>query len=279
MLTRVWGAVRGENPAGFHRALLVLGGVAVLACPGLGACGHGEVATRAVEQGRDIHDVSPMAVPAATPAPGRGPLLVVLGDSLTAGLGLDTDQAFPTLLEQRLRAEGFELTVVNAGVSGDTTAAGLSRTEWSLAGDVRVLIVALGGNDGLRGLPVEQMKRNLDEIVSLATRRGIAVLLAGMEAPPNFGAIYTAQFRDVFHELAREHDVAFMPFLLEGVAGDPTLNQADQIHPNAAGAAIVAARVRQALEPLLPALTLATPKRGAQESASVSPSPSGRGPG
>ena len=148
--------------------------------------------------------------------------------------------------------------MVNAGVSGDTTAAGLRRAEWSLAGDVRILIVALGGNDGLRGLPVDQMKHNLAEIVSLARGRGIAVLLAGMEAPPNFGATYTAQFRHVFQELASEHDVAFMPFLLDGVAGDPALNQRDGIHPTAAGAAIVAERVRAALEPLLPALTPAT---------------------
>ena len=139
--------------------------------------------------------------------------------------------------------------------------------------------MALRANDGVRGLPVDQMKRSLAEIVSLARRRGIAVLLAGMEAPPNFGATYTAQFRHVFQELASEHDVAFMPFLLDGVAGDPALNQADLIHPNAAGAAIVADRVRAALAPLLPALTPATPKEGAQESAPVSPSPSGRGPG
>ena len=157
-----------------------------------------------------------------------------------------------------MRAEGSDLSVVNAGASGDTTAAGLRRAEWSLEGDVRILIVALGGNDGLRGLPVDQMKRNLAEIVSLARSRGIAVLLAGMEAPPNFGATYTTQFRNVFQELAREHDVAFMPFLLDGVAGDPALNQSDGIHPNAAGAAIVAERVREALGPLLPALTPAT---------------------
>ncbi|TDI23313.1 MAG: arylesterase [Acidobacteria bacterium] len=233
-------------------------GAAVLVCAGLAACGAGEVARPAVERGTGVQDAPPIAAPAPPPASKGGPLLVVLGDSLTAGLGLDPDQAYPALLERRLRSEGSDLRVVNAGQSGDTSAAGLRRAEWSLAGDVRILIVALGGNDGLRGLPVEQMKRNLDEIVSLAKRRGIAVLLAGMEAPPNFGATYTAQFRNVFHEVAREHDVAFMPFLLDGVAGDPALNQADLIHPNAAGATIVAERVRAALEPLLPALTPAT---------------------
>ena len=231
-----------------------LGAAAVLVCAGLAACGAHERATPATE----VRDAPAIAAPVSAATPNRGPVLVALGDSLTAGLGLDSDQAYPALLEQRLRTEGSALRVVNAGVSGDTTAAGLRRAEWSLAGDVRILIVALGGNDGHRGLPVDQMKQNLAEIVSLAQRRGIAVLLAGMEAPPNFGAIYTARFSNVFHELALEHDVAFMPFLLDGVAGDPALNQSDGIHPNAAGAAIVAERVREALEPLLPALTPAT---------------------
>ena len=184
-----------------------------------------------------------------------GPLLVALGDSLTAGLGLDVDEAYPARLERALRDAGYAVTVVNAGVSGDTSAAGLARAEWALEGDVRILILALGGNDGLRGLPADQMKRNLSQILSLAAERGIRVLLAGMEAPPNFGATYTAQFRAVFEDLAREHDVAFLPFLLDGVAADPALNQADGIHPNAEGAAIVAALVRDAIEPLLPALT------------------------
>ena len=248
-----------------------------MVCACLASCGAREGASQVVETGTEEFGGPPFA--ALSPVPDPGPLLVALGDSLTAGLGLDRDQAYPALLERGLRAEGSDLRVVNAGVSGDTTAAGLRRAEWSLAGDVQILIVALGGNDGLRGLPVDQMKRNLAEIVSLARRRGIAVLLAGMEAPPNFGAIYTAQFRHVFQELASEHDVTFMPFLLDGVAGDPALNQADGIHPNAAGAAIVADRVRTALMPLLPVLTPATPKQGAHESTPVSPAPSGNGPG
>ncbi len=194
------------------------------------------------------------------PAPADGgPVIVALGDSLTAGLGLEIEDAYPTLLERQLRAEGFRVTVVNAGVSGDTTAAGLRRAEWSLVGDVRVLILALGGNDGLRGLPVDQMKRNLAEIVSLAQERGIKVLLAGMEAPPNFGARYTSEFRAVFQELAEEYELGFMPFLLNGVAGDPRLNQDDGIHPNIDGAAIVATRVREALEPLLSELGESAP--------------------
>ena len=230
--------------------------VAVVACAGLAACGAPEGATQAVGLGTEGSTGRSMT--GSSPVPVPGPLLVALGDSLTAGLGLDLDEAYPALLERALRAEGTVVRVINAGVSGDTTAAGLRRAEWSLTGDVRILIVALGGNDGLRGLPVDQMKRNLADIVSLAKGRGIAVLLAGMEAPPNFGATYTAQFRRAFRELASEQDVAFMPFLLEDVAGDPSLNQADGIHPNAAGAAIVAGRVRAALAPLLSALAPAT---------------------
>jgi acyl-CoA thioesterase-1 len=158
-----------------------------------------------------------------------------------------------------LRDEGYDFTVVNAGVSGDTSAAALRRAEWALDGDVCIVIVALGGNDGLRGLPADQMKQNLSEIVSMARARGIAVLLAGMEAPPNYGSTYTTQFRQVFVDLAQEFDVAFMPFLLVGVAADPALNQPDGIHPNLDGALIVAARVREALEPLLPALAVEAP--------------------
>ena len=184
-----------------------------------------------------------------------GPLVVALGDSLTAGLGLDIDDAYPALLERRLRADGYDVTVVNAGVSGDTTAAGRSRAEWALGGDVRILIVALGGNDGLRGLPVAQMKHNLNEIITLARVRGAVVLLAGMEAPPNFGAAYTEEFRGVFRDLADAHEVVFMPFLLDGVAADPTLNQDDGIHPTAEGAAIVAEHVYVAIQPLLSSLT------------------------
>lgn len=184
-----------------------------------------------------------------------GPAIVALGDSLTAGLGLDPDQAYPALLERQLRAEGFTARVVNAGVSGDTSAAALRRAVWAMDGDVRIMIVALGGNDGLRGLPADQMKQNLVDIVSMARERGIAVLLAGMEAPPNFGSTYAAQFRQVFADVASDFDLAFMPFLLAGVAADPALNQADGIHPNPEGARIVAAAVRASLEPLLPALT------------------------
>jgi acyl-CoA thioesterase-1 len=177
--------------------------------------------------------------------------IVFLGDSLTAGLGLQPEQAIPALIQQRLDKEGYDYEVVNAGVSGDTSAGGLSRLDWSLEGDVRVLVIELGANDGLRGLPVPAMRHNLDQIISRAKERGIKVLLTGMEAPPNYGAAYTSEFRQAFRAVAEEHDVTFMPFFLEGVAGVPALNQGDGIHPNPEGARIVERAVWTSLEPLL----------------------------
>ncbi len=194
---------------------------------------------------------APASPPAALAANEARPRVVFLGDSLTAGLGLRREQAVPALIQARLDAEGYRYEVVNAGVSGDTSAGGLSRLDWSLEGDVRVLVVELGANDGLRGNPVDGMKRNLDQIIRRAKQRGIRVLLTGMEAPPNFGQAYTSEFRDVFPSLAREHDIAFMPFFLEGVAGIAALNGSDGIHPNAEGARIIERALWPALEPLL----------------------------
>ncbi|MBF8299816.1 MAG: tesA 2 [Acidobacteria bacterium] len=179
------------------------------------------------------------------------PRIVFLGDSLTAGLGLPREQAVPSLIQERLQAEGYPYEAVNAGVSGDTSAGGLSRLDWSLEGDVGILVIELGANDGLRGLPVSQMQRNLSEIITRAQQRGITVILTGMEAPPNYGIAYTSEFRRVFRDLADQHDVALIPFFLEGVAGNPALNNSDGIHPNAAGARIVAETVWRALEPVL----------------------------
>jgi acyl-CoA thioesterase-1 len=155
------------------------------------------------------------------------------------------------LIGKRLKDAGFDLDVVNAGVSGDTSAGGLRRLDWSLEGDVRVLVLALGANDGLRGLPPAEMKKNLAAILDRAREKKIPVVLAGMEAPPNNGADYTREFRQVYAELAKEHDVTFIPFLLQGVAGDAALNQADGIHPNIRGAQIVADLVWAELEPML----------------------------
>ncbi len=181
------------------------------------------------------------------------PRIVALGDSLTAGLGLSTDQAYPAVLQDRLDTEGYAFEMVNAGVSGDTSAGGLRRLDWALDGDVRILIVALGANDGLRGVAVAEMKKNLTTIVERARARGIAVLLVGMEAPPNFGPSYTTAYRRVFQEIARQYSLPFVPFLLEGVAGVPKLNQPDGMHPTAAGARIVAEHVWTVLKPMVDA--------------------------
>lgn len=191
------------------------------------------------------------AQPAAPASPAQtAPRIVFLGDSLTAGLGLSSDQSFPSLIGKKLKDKGLDYEVVNAGVSGDTSAGGLRRLDWSLDGDVKVLIVALGGNDALRGLPIDDLKKNLTAILERAKSRGIPVILAGMEAPPNNGIDYTTAFRKVYADLAKQYDVRFIPFLLLGVAGNASLNQADGIHPNVRGAEIVADLVWKELEPL-----------------------------
>lgn len=191
--------------------------------------------------------------PGTSPAPGTSiPRIVFLGDSLTAGLGLAADQSYPALIGKKLRDGGYDYEIVNAGVSGDTSAGGLRRVDWSLEGDVRVLVVALGGNDALRGLPVDDLRKNLSAIVARAHERKIPVLLAGMEAPPNNGPDYTRAFRGVYADLAKQEQVRFIPFLLQGVAGDPSLNQADGIHPNVRGAQMVADLVWKELEAMLP---------------------------
>src|ERR1700724_2509414 len=200
--------------------------VAVAAC-WCSACGSHEeaaaVAAPPVAAAPATRGAPPPA--AATTSPDRKPRVVVLGDSLTAGLGLSADEAYPHLLQQRLNDEGLRYEVINAGVSGDTSAGGLSRLDWALDGDVRVLIVALGGNDGLRGLPIAELTRNLSAIIERAQARDITVILAGMEAPPNFGRLYIVEFHQVYPDLARQYRVAFLPFLLEGVAGVESLNQ------------------------------------------------------
>jgi acyl-CoA thioesterase-1 len=191
------------------------------------------------------------ATPADPASPPPRPRIVAFGDSLTAGLGLLEQEAFPALLQRKIDDAGYEFEVVNAGVSGDTSAGALRRLDWALQGDVKVLIVAFGGNDGLRGLPVSQMKENLSNIIDNARQRNIVVILAGMEAPPNFGQEYATQFRQAFRDVALNKRVLFLPFLLNHVAGKPELNQADGIHPNQQGTQIVADSVWAILEPLL----------------------------
>jgi acyl-CoA thioesterase I len=237
------------------RARLLVGILAIAAAASAAACGpHAD--------GRDEPRTSPPAAsPRAAPSanatpprpiePKRGrPRIVFLGDSLTAGLGLAMSESYPSLVQQRLDAAGLDFEVVNAGVSGDTSAGGLARLDWALEGDVRVLVVALGGNDALRALPPQELQRNLATIIERAQARGIKVVLAGMEAPPNFGRDYIVSFHRVYPALAQQYHVAFVPFLLQGVAGSETLNQRDGIHPTAAGARILADTVWAALKPL-----------------------------
>jgi acyl-CoA thioesterase-1 len=232
------------------RALVVVF-FAVLPC--IAACG-GQPADGPATVAPTLKKSTPeTAAKTAAPAESRQPAhprVIFLGDSLTAGLGLDVSDSFPALIEERLRRKGYDYDVVNAGVSGDTSAGGLRRLDWALAeGTPRILIVALGGNDGLRGLPPEQLEANLAAIIERGQREGLSVILAGMEAPPNFGDDYTARFRAVYPRLAKRYNVRLIPFLLEGVAGNPALNQSDGIHPNRRGAELVADLVWKTLEP------------------------------
>lgn len=164
-------------------------------------------------------------------------MIVAFGDSLTAGFGLRARDAFPEQLARALDAAGVDATVINSGVSGDTTAGGRARLDWSLPEQANLVIVELGANDGLRGIDPAETEANLDAILAALGSRGIPVLLTGMLAPPNLGREYATAFDTVFPRLAAKHDVAFYPFFLEGVAADAALNQPDGIHPNAEGVA------------------------------------------
>lgn len=182
--------------------------------------------------------------------------ITVLGDSLTAGYGVDVEQAFPALLERRLQNEGYDCTVTNAGVNGDTTAGGLARLDWALADEPSHVIVELGANDGLRGLPVAAMEDNLAAIIERLQDSGQRVLLTGMLAPPNLGRPYADDFAAVFPRLAERYDVPLYPFFLDGVAAERRLNQPDGIHPTAEGIAVIVERmlpqVRDWLDATLP---------------------------
>lgn len=218
-----------------------------LFCLGLAACGGA----------RDAAD--PAARPAATARPANTPTpaqslpkIVAFGDSLTAGYGLRPEESYPALLAEMLRRDGFAYEVVNSGSSGDTSAGGLRRIDWALEqGNVRFVVLELGANDLLRGLPLAEMRRNLSEIIRRAQARGARVLLAGMIAPTNAGREYQRASAEVYESLADEHKVALIPFFLEGVAGDAALNLEDGIHPNPEGTKIVAQTVYRALRPML----------------------------
>lgn len=180
------------------------------------------------------------------------PKIIAFGDSLTAGFGLSEKESYPYLLQQKLKTAGYDFEVVNAGVSGDTSLGGLERSDWVLEQEnAQILILELGANDLLRGMPVEKMKDNLDKIIRKAKAKNLKILLCGMLAPPTMGAEYQRDFMMAFPNLATEHKVEFLPFLLENVALKKELNQADGIHPNAEGAKIMADNIYKALKPLL----------------------------
>ncbi len=186
-------------------------------------------------------------------APAFGGTILFLGDSLTAGLGVSSTEAYPALIEQKIQEKKLPFSVINAGISGDTTAGGLARLEWVLQKKIDILVLALGANDGLRGLPVAQMKTNLQAIIEQAKAKNpeVKIVIAGMRMPPNLGGEYSDAFHKVFADLAQKNNAVLIPFLLEGVGGHRELNQADQTHPTAAGHKIVAENVWRVLEPLL----------------------------
>ena len=181
----------------------------------------------------------------------RAPVIVALGDSLTAGLGLPQDQAFPAQLEAALKARGKDVTVVNAGVSGDTAVAALKRLDWALPDDASAVIIELGGNDALQGIPPEGTKQALAAIIEKVKARGLPILLAGQEAPRNMGKDYVEAFRAIYEDLAERYDVIFYPFFLDGVALNDGLMQGDGIHPNAKGVKVIVENMLPKVEELL----------------------------
>jgi acyl-CoA thioesterase I len=186
----------------------------------------------------------------ATPAPRT---ILFLGDSITAGYGLEPAQAYPALIQDKIDAKPWPFKVINAGQSGDTTAGGLGRMDWLLRNRIDVLVLELGGNDGLRGLPAETTRKNLQAIIDRSREKypDVKIILAGMQVPPNMGRDYAKQFDRIFVELAKKNKAALIPFVLEGVGGVPALNLPDGIHPTARGHEIVAANVWKILEPIL----------------------------
>ena len=179
------------------------------------------------------------------------PRIVAFGDSLTAGLGVGIEDAYPARLQRRLDEQSVRYRVINAGVSGDTTAGGLRRVDWVLKSRPAIVILELGANDGLRGLNLEDTKRNLERIIQRCQQASATVVLAGMKLPPNYGADYTKGFEAMYPALAKQYRLMLIPFFLDGVAGRPSLNQADGIHPTREGHRIIADKVLETVKPLL----------------------------
>lgn len=234
-----------RNFKSIFRPLLLVLAICVL----FAACQRSDHKSNQIQGGSNGDSAS-----SSTPAPAKPeetPAIVVFGDSLTAGYGLPPEQNYQTLLQQKLKENGYPYRVINAGVSGDTSAGGVRRIDWALEENVKYLILELGANDALRGQPVAEMKKNLAQIIERAQSRGATVILAGMEAPPNMGEEYTREFREAYRDLAKQYQVTFIPFILDGIGGKPDLNQADGIHPNAEGEKVMTENVWRVLEPML----------------------------
>ncbi len=206
-----------------------------------------------------------LTCPSGNPIPGgkekghpASRVILFFGDSLTAGFGVSSNEAFPALIQKKILSTGWNMEVINAGLSGETTAGGVRRIDWVLNRKIDVLVLALGGNDGLRGIPLEVTRQNLQEIIDRTRGRcpRVKIVVAGMQIPPNLGPAYTAGFRAVFPAIAKKNGAILIPFLLEGVGGRRDLNQADGIHPTSEGHRIIARNVWKVLEPLL--ISLAT---------------------
>lgn len=226
--------------------LYLLLGASVL----IGACGSDDADTEAAV--RTLPD-APKAERDSADVESSEPVIMFLGNSITAGYGIDPEDAFPQLIQERIDSLGWNFRVVNAGLSGETSAGGLRRVQWLLDQPVSVLVIELGGNDGLRGISPDVTRRNLAEIIEIARDRnpGVAILLAGMQIPPNLGHEYTRRFREIYPSLAQEQGVALIPFLMENVGGIASLMQRDGIHPTESGHRIMAENVWEVLGPLL----------------------------
>jgi len=185
------------------------------------------------------------------PVSAERPRIVAFGNSLTAGLGVPPDESYPARLQRTLDAAGYAYRVVNAGVSGETTAGGVRRVSWILTSKPAIVILELGGNDGLRGLSLQETKANLERIIQQFQRASVTVVLAGMKLPPNYGQDYTTGFEALFQALAKQYHLTLIPFFLDGVAGSSSLNQADGIHPTGEGYRLIVEKIFPALEPLL----------------------------
>lgn len=231
------------------RLSLLFGSILILSL--MAGCRSSDTAQPAKNAGTAGQKAGNNASANATPETDEPPRIVAFGDSLTAGYGLDPSQSYPALLQKRLDEKGYQYQVINSGLSGDTSAGGVRRLDWALQGPVKFLILELGANDALRGQPVTPMKENLANIIKRAQSRKVTVILAGMEAPPNYGADYTRSYREVFKDLAREYDLPLIPFFLEGVGGVANLNQGDGLHPNVKGTEAVMENVWRVLEPVL----------------------------